>query len=97
MAWTVYEELIETRFYLNWQETYLDFPQIDNFNSTDDESKSEESSNEVEDDEKSVESESSSLEVYKNKKKSKKRKRNNKNKNKIIKKTIKRQKTNFEQ
>ena len=68
MAWTVYEELIETRFYLNWQETYLDFPQIDNFNSTDDESKSEESSNDVEDDEKSVESESSSLEVYKNKK-----------------------------
>ena len=68
MAWTVYEELIETRFYLNWQETYLDFPQIDNFNSTDDESKSEKSSNEVEDDEKSVESESSSLEVYKNKK-----------------------------
>ena len=68
MAWTVYEELIETRFYLNWQETYLDFPQIDNFNSTDDENKSEENSNEVEDDEKSVESESSSLEVYKNKK-----------------------------
>ena len=36
MAWILYDDLIETDFYLNWQNIYMDFPQIDIYDSTDD-------------------------------------------------------------
>ena len=36
MAWILYNDLIGTNFYLNWQNIYMDFPQIDIYDSTDD-------------------------------------------------------------
>ena len=59
MAWILYDDLIGTDFYLNWQNIYMDFPQIDIYDSTDDDIVISEESDEAKSDDSKQSEESS--------------------------------------